>query len=259
MRGKARNAEELRARKDQLSSPAWLITRQHDRALSTLRWEFKAILPPPPKRQGRFLSRISNATKSIIYVSLLVAIWKKKKKKKKGIHCIYTAHAYPLHLEQKCHLNHSKQKLQSIPEILIGYNTLNKCCQNIKKPRWTPRASVGSKYNLAQDKNLHKQQNKALHIFSLTKRITQGFYEDIYTSIDKLYSSNMPTHVTAVHMAAIPSGIAFQYQEKKRCFTRDTGLTRQEGQRCCSNVRTALLHPAMLISSMPQSQGQYWE
>lgn len=118
-----------------------------------LYWEFKAILPPP-KHQGRFLSRLSNRRKSIIFVILLVAIWKKKKTH--NIHCIYTAHAYPLHLEQTCHLNHSKQKLQSIPEILIGYNTLNKCCQNIKN-RWIPHASVGSKYNLAQDKNLHKQ------------------------------------------------------------------------------------------------------
>lgn len=42
-------------------------------------------------------------------------------------------YAQPLNLEQKRHLNHFKQELQSIPEILIGHNTLHKCCQNNNK------------------------------------------------------------------------------------------------------------------------------
>lgn len=95
------------------------------------RRQFKAILPPPPKTtRVVFSAEYRTREKSILYVILLVAIWKKRKE---NIPCIYAPRAHPLHLEQKCHLNHSKQKLQSIPESLIGYNALNKCCQNIKK------------------------------------------------------------------------------------------------------------------------------
>lgn len=72
---------------------------QHDSSPSgrtklspALCWEFKAIPPHTIKHQRHFLSRISNTRKSIIDIILLVAVWKKL-----NIHCIYTAHAYPLH------------------------------------------------------------------------------------------------------------------------------------------------------------------
>lgn len=89
----------------------------------------------------------------------------------------------------------------------------------------------------------------------MTKRITQGVYEDIYTSIDKLFSSNIPTRVTAIRIADIPLGIAFKYQEKNDAslITQDLPDRREKvpWQRYDSRITSSNAH--FLNATVPRT------